>query len=68
MRKGRITQAQKIAELKEHINFVEQQLRIHIQTCERLFRFIYEKMDINENDTQSLTDTDTHDNEQEGGN
>lgn len=68
MRKGRVTQAQKIAELKDHINFVEQQLRVHIQTCERLFRFIYEKMDINENDTQSLTDTDTHDNEQEGGN
>ena len=68
MRKGRVTQAQKIAELKDHINFVEQQLRVHIQTCERLFRFIYEKMDINENDTQSLTDTDTHDNESEGGN
>ena len=68
MRKGRVTQAQKIAELKDHINFVEQQLRVHIQTCERLFRFIYEKMNINENDTQSLTDTDTHDNEQEGGN
>ena len=68
MRKGRVTQAQKIAELKDHLNFVEQQLRVHIQTCERLFRFIYEKMDINENDTQSLTDTDTHDNESEGGN
>lgn len=68
MRKGRVTQAQKIAELKEHLNFVEQQLRVHIQTCERLFRFIYEKMDINENDTQSPTDTDTHDNESEGGN
>ena len=68
MRKGRVTQAQKIAELNDHLNFVEQQLRAHIQTCERLFRFIYEKMDINENDTQSLTDTDTHDNEQEGGN
>lgn len=68
MRKGRITQAQKIAELKDHLNFVEQQLRVHIQTCERLFRFIYEKMDINENDTQDTTDKDTHDNKQEGGN
>lgn len=68
MRKGRVTQAQKIAELKEHINFVEQQLRVHIQTCERLFRFIYEKLDINENDTQDTTDTDTHDNESEGSN
>ena len=68
MRKVRVTQAQKIAELKDHINFVEQQLRVHIQTCERLFRFIYEKMDINENDTQSPTDTYTHDNESEGGN
>ena len=68
MRKGRVTQAQKIAELKEHINFVEQQLRVHIQTCERLFRFIYEKLDINENDTQDTTDTDTHDNESEGDN
>lgn len=66
MRKGRVTQAQKIAELKDHINFVEQQLRVHIQTCERLFRFIYEKMDID--DTQDTTDTDTHDNEQEGDN
>ena len=46
MRKGRVTQAQKIAELNEHINFIEQQLRVHIQTCERLFRFVYEKMDI----------------------
>jgi len=68
MRKGRVTQAQKIAELKDHLNFVEQQLRVHIQTCERLFRFIYEKMDINENDTQDTTDKDTHDNEPEGGN
>jgi hypothetical protein len=68
MRKGRVTQAQKIAELKEHINFVEQQLRVHIQTCERLFRFIYEKLDINENDTQDTTNTDTHDNESEGDN
>lgn len=48
MRKSRITQAQKIAELTEHLNFVEQQLRVHIQTCERLFRFVYEKMDIKE--------------------
>ena len=63
MRKSRITQAQKIAELTEHLNFVEQQLRVHIQTCERLFRFIYEKLDINENDTQSTANTDTHDNE-----
>lgn len=68
MRKGRVTQAQKIAELNEHINFLEQQLRVHIQTCERLFRFIYEKLDINENDTQDTTDTDTHDNESEGDN
>tara|TARA_R100000734_G_C3311042_1_gene101857 strand:+ start:858 stop:1064 length:207 start_codon:yes stop_codon:yes gene_type:complete len=68
MRKGRITQAQKIAELNEHLNFVEQQLRLHIKTCERLFRFIYEKMDINENDTQDTANKDTHDNKQERSN
>lgn len=43
MRKGRVTQAQKIAELFDRLDFVEQQLRIHIQSTERMLRFLYER-------------------------
>ena len=64
MRKARVTQAQQIASLKEHINFIEQQLRIHIQSTERMLRFLYERD--NPNDTQDTTDTDLHDTEQQG--
>ena len=43
MRKSRITQAQKIAELFDRLDFVEQQLRVHIQSTERMLRFLYER-------------------------
>jgi hypothetical protein len=68
MRKARVTQAQEIASLKEHINFIEQQLRVHIQSTERMLRFLYERDNPknDSNDPQDITDTDSHDTEQQG--
>ena len=68
MKKARVTQAQQIASLKEHINFIEQQRRIHIQSTERMLRFLYERDNpkTDSNDTQDTTDTDPHDTEQQG--